>query len=81
MDALWFLALAALVLFVGYRLAFWRMRCERDRLAELHQLVVGEMEAMHQVHRIYDAFTQARDELRRSRTVRVSPADRDRRAG
>jgi hypothetical protein len=81
MDALYFFGFVVLLLFAGYRLALYRMRRERERLRELRQMVHGEMQAMYQVHRIHDAFVEARDALRRNRPVRVPPADRERRAG
>jgi hypothetical protein len=79
MDALWFFGFIALLVFAGYRLALYRMSRERERLSELRDMVACEMEAMYQVHRIHDAFVDARDALRRSRPVRVPPADRQQR--
>jgi hypothetical protein len=87
MDVVYFFGFIALLLFIGYRLALYRMRQERERLRELRQMVAGEMEAMYQVHRIHDAFVEAREALRRERrrerrqAMRVPPADRERQAG
>ncbi len=77
MDAVVFTVFVALLVAAGYALALHRLRRERQRLSELRRMVAGEMEAMYQVHRIHDAFLEARDALRRSRPAQVPPARRD----
>ncbi len=80
MDGLLLIGFVGLLIAAGYVLALYRLRRERQRLSELRQMVHGEMVAMYQVHRIHDAFLETREALRRSRTVRVPPVDRERRS-
>ncbi len=75
MDTLLLLVYVATPGAAGYALALYRLRRERQRLSELRRMVAGEMEAMYQVHRIHDAFLEARDALRRRRPMQL-PSDR-----
>ncbi|MBM7807770.1 hypothetical protein JOD57_003607 [Geodermatophilus bullaregiensis] len=60
--------IAVVLIVTGYALAMHYLRAERDRLAELHLLVQGEVVAMQQIQRVHDAYFAARDELRRRRS-------------
>jgi hypothetical protein len=82
MTVLLLVLLTALVLLAtGYLFGLYRVRHEYARLAELRQLVQGEVVAMQQIGRINEAYFEARSRMRRTRPVRVLPADRERRAG
>jgi hypothetical protein len=59
--------LLALLVVIGYGLALYRLRTERQRLQALRQVVAGEFVALQQVQRISDVYLQARAALRRSR--------------
>jgi hypothetical protein len=69
----------AVLLVAGYLLGLYRVRHEYARLAELRQIVQGEVVAMQQIGRINEAYFEARRQMRRDRPVRVPPAHRGRR--
>jgi hypothetical protein len=56
---------AFVLVVIGYAAAMQYLRDERERLAELDQMVRGEVVALQQIQRVHDAYFAARDELRR----------------
>ncbi len=75
------LLIAGVLLVAGYLFGLYRVRHEYARLAELRQIVQGEVVAMQQIGRINEAYFEARRYMRRDRQVRVPPAGRGWRAG